>query len=168
MPILRRLELRDAPYMLEWMHDPNVVGYLQGDFIAKTMEDCYAFIRFSWDDKENMHLAIENNMGEYMGTVSLKNIDRNVHSAEFAIAIRRCAMGTGLSKKAMQETMYIGFKTLGLTNIYWCVSPKNKRAVCFYSKNGYKEVPAELLKIKRGVYSSKQIQEHIWYQVNSE
>ena len=42
---LRDLELKDAPLMLEWMHDENVVEKLRGKFKEKTIEDCKSFIK---------------------------------------------------------------------------------------------------------------------------
>ena len=44
---LRKLELKDAPLMLEWMHDPDVVGKLKGNFLNKTLADAETFIRAS-------------------------------------------------------------------------------------------------------------------------
>ena len=41
---LRDLELKDAPLMLEWMHDENVVGKLKGNFKEKTLIDAEQFI----------------------------------------------------------------------------------------------------------------------------
>ena len=75
-----------------------------------------------------------------MGTVSLKHIHDG--KAEFAIAIRKCAMGKGISGDAMKEILNYGLDTLGLDQIYWCVSPDNRRAVRFYEKNGYRQIPA--------------------------
>ena len=34
---LRKLELKDAPLMLEWMHDETVVEDLHTDFASKTI-----------------------------------------------------------------------------------------------------------------------------------
>lgn len=45
---LRKLELKDAPLMLEWMHDPDVVQNMQADFAHKTLSDCENFIRVSY------------------------------------------------------------------------------------------------------------------------
>lgn len=58
-------------------------------------------------------------------------------NAEFAITICRDAMGMGYSKFGMHEIIRYGFEELDLANIYWCVSPENKRAIKFYDKNGY-------------------------------
>ena len=127
---LRKLELKDAPLMLEWMHDPDVVQNMQADFAHKTLSDCENFIRVSHTDDKNLHLAVVDDNNTYMGTVSLKNIEND--AAEFAITVRKNAMGKGFSKYAMSEIIRIGLEELNLKSIYWCVSPENKRAVKFY------------------------------------
>ena len=33
---LRKLEYKDIPYMLEWMHDPEMTRYLKYDFSTAT------------------------------------------------------------------------------------------------------------------------------------
>ena len=40
---LRRLEEKDCPLMLEWMHDTNVVRNLKNNFSDKKLEDCIIF-----------------------------------------------------------------------------------------------------------------------------
>lgn len=157
---LRRLELKDAPLMLEWMHDKSVVEDLRTNFLTKTMEDCENFIKGSWDDKNNWNVAIVDEDDIYMGTVSLKNIKEE--SAEFGITIRACAMGKGYSIWAMKEVLRIGFEESNLKQIYWCVSPDNKRAVRFYDKNGFERVEAVELGIIEG-YTQEQIDAYVWY-----
>ena len=132
---LRRLELKDARFMLEWMHDKSVVEDLRTNFLTKTIEDCENFIKNSWSDKDNWNVAIVDEEDVYMGTVSLKNIKET--SAEFGITIRACAMRKGYSIWAMKEIFRIGFEERKLKQIYWCVSPDNKRAVRFYDKNRF-------------------------------
>jgi diamine N-acetyltransferase len=146
---LRRLQMKDAPLMLEWMHDPSVVENLQTDFASKTIQDCENFIIAAQDCSKDLHLSIVDDKDEYMGTVSLKHIQNG--SAEFAIMVRKSAMGKGYSKYAMTEIIRIGFEELNLQSIYWCVSPENKRALRFYDKNGYQRVDATSL-IIGGVY----------------
>lgn len=158
---LRKLQLKDAPLMFEWMHDDFVVKALQTNFGEKTIEDCNQFILSSEDQTHNLHLAIVDDNDEYMGTVSLKNIENG--SAEFAIIVRKSAMGKGFSNFGMAEIIKIGFDDIGLDNVYWCVSPENIRAVRFYDRNNYNRIDADLLNI-RGGYSKEQIQTYIWYQ----
>lgn len=138
---LRKLELRDAPLMLEWMHDESVVCHLGANFAAKTIDDCRRFIEGSHTDEENLHLAVVNEEDEYMGTVSLKHLDRVNRWAEFAITVRTAAMGKGYSRYGMEKILEQGLKEQGLDAIYWCVSPENARAVRFYDKCGYRRIP---------------------------
>lgn len=160
---LRKLELKDAPFMYEWMHDKSVVEDLRTNFMIKTMEDCENFIKNSWNDKKNWNLAITDEADVYMGTISLKNIKEK--SAEFGITIRNCAMGKGYSIRAMKEVLKIGFEEMGLEKIFWCVSTENKRALRFYDKNGFARVDTiELLDIIEG-YTEEQIAEYVWYLV---
>jgi diamine N-acetyltransferase len=146
---LRRLELKDAELMLEWMHDPSVVENLQTDFASKTIADCEGFIISAQNGSKDLHLSIVDDDDKYRGTVSLKHIQNG--SAEFAITVCKSAMGKGYSKYAMTEIIRIGFEELNLQSVYWCVSPENKRAICFYDKNGYQRVDAISL-IIGGVY----------------
>ena len=150
---LRKLQEKDAPLMLEWMHDESVVAKLAANFAAKTLADCQNFIAASQGDTENLHLAIADDADTYMGTVSLKHIDRAAGTAEFAITVRACAMGKGFSRFGMERILKMGVAELGLPAIYWCVSPANARAVRFYDKNGYartNSVPATILQAYPG------------------
>ena len=129
---LRKLELKDAPLMLEWMHDETVVKDMQADFSSKTLEDCNHFILSSKDTRKNLHLAIVDENDEYMGTVSLKNIEED--KAEFAITVRKNAMGKGYSLFGMREIIKIGLGDMNLSSIYWYVDKNNQRAIKFYDK----------------------------------
>lgn len=165
---LRKLEKRDAALMLEWMHDPSVVENLQADFASKTIGDCERFIEEAVDERSYLHLAIADETDTYMGTVSLKHITDDC--AEFAITIRREAMGKGVSKYGMAEIIRIGLEEKKLRRIYWCVDPVNHRAVRFYDKNGYERIDLGqdegLLQhiMDQGGYSEDQIRTFIWYQ----
>ncbi len=157
---LRKLELKDAPLMLAWMHDKSVTGNLRTDFASKTLEDAEGFIRWSWEDKKNVNLAVASDEDEYMGTVSLKHIEDG--SAEFAITVRAEAMGRGYSWFGMESIIEKAFDEYGLESVYWCVSRDNVRAVRFYDKHNFHEVvdiPQRVLDRYNGVHNLK------WYSV---
>ena len=160
---LRMLKPEDAPLMLEWMHDNSIVYHMKKNFAAKTMADCISFIKTSQDTKDNLHLAIVNELDIYMGTVSLKHI--TAKTAEFGITVRKCAMGKGYSKFGMDAILKKGFTELGINIIYWCVSPKNRRAIRFYNKNGYKcgSFPDEA----KCFYAVGELYNYIWYSVTN-
>ncbi len=159
---LRLLKDKDAKYMLEWMHDSSVVKFLRADFGSKTIEDCVRFISNSRND-ENIHLAIVDEQDCYMGTVSLKHIIDD--SAEFAIAIRKGAMGKGYSKWAMNEIINLAFTKYHIKNVYWCVDVQNGRALRFYEKNGFKRVDSDIVNISEA-YTQEMIDKYIWFQVS--
>lgn len=157
---LRKLELKDAPLMLAWMHDKSVTEKLQADFASKTMADAEAFIRASWDSSTDLHLAIASDADEYMGTVSLKHIEER--SAEFAITVRAESMGKGYSWFGMESIIEKAFDELGLECVYWCVSRDNPRAVRFYDKHNFHEaldIPEKVLNRYEGMNDLK------WYSV---
>lgn len=150
---LRKLNIDDAEWMLEWMHDDNVVHDLSTDFSQKTIEDCLVFIDKSLYDKENLNLAIVDDNDVYMGTVSLKHINTRNCCAEFAITVRRTAMGKGFSIYGMNTILELGKKELGLNTIYWCVSKKNIRALRFYQKHEFEtcsEIPVDFEQFYHG------------------
>lgn len=157
---LRRLELKDAPLMLQWMHDNSVTEKLRTDFSNKNLQDCEAFIVASWENSNCIHLAIASDEDEYMGTVSLKSIEDG--SAEFAITVRTEAMGRGYSWFGMEEIINKAFNELNLDSVYWCVSRDNNRAVRFYDKHNFHEaldMPQKVLKRYDGIENLK------WYSV---
>jgi len=160
---LRRLEEKDAPLMLEWMHDEAVVRDMRTDFARKTLEDCISFIRASADTAKHLHLAIADDNDEYMGTVSLKNIADG--AAEFGITVRRCAMGRGFSFFGMRRVLAMGFEELGLERIYWCVSRNNTRACRFYDKHGFPEETESSPEILARYRETKDLK---WYSVRRE
>lgn len=144
---LRKLQCTDAPRMLAWMHDPSVVAHLGTNFAEKTLDDCKNFITWAESAPNDLHLAVADDADAYMGTVSLKHIDRTAGTAEFAITVCAQAMGKGYARFGMTEILRHGL-SMGLTAIYWCVSPKNERAVRFYDKCGYcrtRQVPEKIL-----------------------
>lgn len=163
---LRMLKKEDAIYMLEWMHDKYVVENMQTIFTSKTLKDCEQFIALSQKTKSDLHLAIVNDSDLYMGTVSLKHIHHNI--AEFAIAVRREAMGKGYAKFGMEQIIQIGFEKLHLKSIYWCVSKNNSRALRFYDKNKYHRVKINELHIENTKYTKQQMEEYIWYEIKKD
>ena len=134
--MLRRLEEKDVPFMLEWMHDSSVNCNFQYPFYEMTMEKVKEFIVNSFSE-ESQHFAITDEKDEYLGTISLKNISKKDCKAEYAIVTRKKAQGTGVAKRATQELINYAFEELGLHKIYLNVLADNMRARTFYEKCGF-------------------------------
>lgn len=138
---LRELQEKDAEYMLEWMHDKNVCSYLGKDFMHMTIENCQSFIRTAAQDDKNRHWAIVDDNDEYMGTISLKQIDQVNKRAEYAISCRSKAMGKGFSRKATARLFEIARDEFHLELIYLNVYDFNQRAQGMYRAVGFEPVP---------------------------
>ncbi len=140
--MIRRLEMKDLPHMYEWMHDEEVTRNLQADFAGFTRDDVSDFIKNAMEqneNSENVHFAIIDENDEYMGTISLKNINRKDKNAEYAIVTRKMAHGKGYAGEATRDILKLGFNTYGLEKIYLYVVTENIAANKFYKKCGFKE-----------------------------
>ncbi len=134
--MLRRLEKKDAPLMLEWMHDPEINCNFQADFASSTLESVLDFIDSSFQD-ETQNFAFVDENDEYLGTISLKHISHKNQNAEYAIVTRKKAQGTGAAREATKELLKYAFEELKLHKVYLNVLEENVRAQRLYEKCGF-------------------------------
>jgi len=133
---LRKLYLKDAKLMFEWMCDNDVTQYLHQDYSGFSIVDAENFIRDSEYLLDERHFAITNDEDEYIGTTSLRHIDKADGLAELAIVVRKKAMNKGYAWFGLVETLNTAFNCYGLDRVYWRVSRKNTRAIRFFKKHG--------------------------------
>ncbi|MBQ9832312.1 MAG: GNAT family N-acetyltransferase [Clostridia bacterium] len=133
---LRKLCDKDAPLMLEWIKAPDAVQNFRFDPDKMDMKSVLNFIQNSYSDTSR-HYAVADDNDEYLGTISLKNIDYHDENAEYAISMRECARGTGAAMFATKELLRIAFEELGLKKVYLNVYEDNMRARRFYEKVGF-------------------------------
>ena len=139
---LRPLEERDAPLMLEWMHDVEIQKSFKKKMIDATMNDALAFIRSARpsafiEDGMNLHFAIANCDDEYCGTISLKNVNNESKNAEYAIVIRKKAQGKGIAFQSTGLILRKAFFEYDLHRVYLNVYSNNERAIRLYEKSGF-------------------------------
>ncbi len=158
--ILRLLMEKDAERMLEWLHNDDIIRYLRFEGKNTTFESVIHFIQKAQNEMENLHYAIVDIKDEYLGTISLKKIDKEKKSAEYAICLHPNAVGTGTAKTATQHILDIAFNKLNLENVYLNVLDENKRAIQFYEKFGfqYTHISSEIIK--------EQFKSIRWYEIN--
>ena len=83
---LRNLCLKDAPGMFEWMTDPERAQHFSFIPGNVTMESVEGFINKAVQFSSDRHYAIVDDSDEYLGTISLKDINEDHKRAEYAIA----------------------------------------------------------------------------------
>ena len=133
---LRKLEKKDIPGMLEWMHEPETKRWFRFDAASMTEERAATFISGSFTEK-NRHYAIADHSDNYLGTISLEEIDRGNSHALYAISLRSCARGTNAALDATGLLLEIAFRELDLERVYLNVLSDNLRAKHFYEKAGF-------------------------------
>lgn len=134
---LRALQDKDAEGMLEWMTDPLIIRFFQFDATKVTVDSCLKFIASANHSPVCRHFAIADEEDNYLGTISLKNIDTEKKTAEYAISTRSCAHGTGAAMQATKELLNIAFGEMNLESVYLNVLVENLRANAFYKKVGF-------------------------------
>ena len=134
---LRPLKKKDVQAMLEWMHDPDINAVFSADFSKFTEQDVLRFIVSAQDETTAVHRACVDENDVYLGTVSLKHIDRLARNAEYAVSFGKYGQGTGAAQFATQKILELGFEELNLERIYLNVLSDNRRANRFYQKTGF-------------------------------
>lgn len=161
---LRELQKTDAKLMHILLNDKQVTHSLVLGRNFNAIENIIEFIESSWNNKKNIHLAISNEKDEYIGTISLKNIDYINRNAEYAIILRKEFWGQNVANIATDEILKYGFNKLNLKKIYLDVASINARAINFYEKYGFKKEGVFFKHIFiDGAYSDL-----IWYSIFSE
>ena len=75
MIILRKLQLKDVPLMLEWMHDEEAKHIFQNNFAEIDDVAAKKFVENSFREDQQHFAIVDDQDDEYLGTISLKNID---------------------------------------------------------------------------------------------
>jgi len=138
--IIRDLEMRDAEGMLEWMQDLSVNCFFQFDAEHMDYDKVSEFICNADREKQenqNYNWAVVNENDEYMGTISLKHVNEQAGTAEYAISMRKTAQGNGYAKRATKHVLKIAFEEWKLNRVYLNVISDNARAIRFYEKCGF-------------------------------
>lgn len=139
---LRALQEKDAPLMLEWMHDSEIQKGFKKDMLCASLNDTRNFcigskIPESLSQGDNLHFAIVDDSDEYLGTISLKSIDLDSKSAEYAIATRKKAHGKGVAYVATGLILKKAFCEYGLHRVYLNVFADNESAIKLYKRCGF-------------------------------
>ncbi len=142
---LRELHEKDAILMLEWMHNPVIQKSFKKNMLDANLEDT---IKFCISSKvptlgeiksgDSIHMAIVDENDEYLGTVSLKDINWDNMTAEYAITTREKVHGKGVAFKATGLILRKAFKEYGLHRVYLNVFSDNEAAIRLYERAGFR------------------------------
>lgn len=142
MILLRELKEEDAPLMLEWMHDVDIQKGFRKNMMDMTIETAKSFCqnaKFSHNllSGESLHFAIVDEKDEYLGTISLKNVDLFNKTAEYAIVVRKKTQGKKVAKTATMLLLKKAFYDYKLHKVYLSVLHYNIAAIHLYKSCGF-------------------------------
>lgn len=103
-------------------------------------EDALRFIEVAETEPiegKDIHYAIADEHDEYLGTISLKDVDLVARKAEFAISLRRKAQGIGVGTAATKMLLEMAFNKFELERVYLNVLSDNEKAIHLYEKCGF-------------------------------
>ena len=117
---LRPITLEDTPLIVRWRSDPRVYGTL-----FRQEERHRQWLReMVLSGKCDQFIIVDKAQNRSVGTVFLKEIDREHLRAEYAIFIgEETARGRGIGSEAARLMTDYGFRQLGLNRIYLCLPP---------------------------------------------
>jgi len=153
---LRPLSLKDAPDYCRWLADREVTQFLSRWFHQgpPTLKEEKEWIKKSFKEKDDLNFSIDSADGVHIGSVSLKDIDRENDHAEYGIFIGdKKYWGQGCGTEAGRLIIDYGFRKLKLHMIYLRMIGFNIRGEKSYRKIGFKPagVYRQAMKL-RGVY----------------
>lgn len=159
MVVLRKLCEKDADGMLSWMYNPQVQKGFRKDMSTNTQETVRSFIANACYEKKQggaIHFAVIDDSDEYMGTMTLKEIDVANNNAEVAYVICPENQGRGLGETGLKLLCQKAFEEYDFERLsleaYTDNPASNRLAIkcgfmlegvrrhCLYINNEYKDL----------------------------
>ena len=137
---LRPITLEDTPLIVRWRSDPQVYGTLFRQEPITEERHRQWLREMVLSGKCDQFIIVDKAQNRSVGTVFLKEIDREHLRAEYAIFIgEETARGRGVGSEAARLMTDYGFQQLGLNRIYLYVFASNVRAIASYRSAGFRE-----------------------------
>ena len=138
--VLRPITLEDTPLIVRWRSDPRVYGTLFRQEPITEERHRQWLREMVLSGKCDQFIIVDKAQNRPVGTVFLKEIDREHLRAEYAIFIgEETARGRGIGSEAARLMTDYGFQQLGLNRIYLYVFASNVRAIASYRSAGFRE-----------------------------
>ena len=138
--VLRRINASDTKNIVKWRNlgSVRVNLYTQTELTEKQQEEWLQTKVSTGLCAQYIIVVQENGAPIDIGTVFIKNIDRDSNKGEFGIFIgEEAARGKGYGKQAIRQMLAVGFGELGLNRIYLTVMADNLAAIEAYQDTGF-------------------------------
>ncbi len=135
---LRPLERDDAPTLLPWVNDPDVIATLIM-YTPKNLQSEIDFIERAYKSDTDIVLGIAlKGSDKLIGTTGLHRIDWKNRHCMFGILIGdKTEWGKGYGTETTRLMVNYAFGTLGMHRVWLHVYEYNQRAIRAYEKAGF-------------------------------
>ncbi|RDU57864.1 UDP-4-amino-4,6-dideoxy-N-acetyl-beta-L-altrosamine N-acetyltransferase [Helicobacter sp. MIT 99-5507] len=137
-----KLNCNDKLKILDMRNDARVSKYMFFDRKI-TKKEHFEFIKKLDSTRDRIYFAIKDKKDEILGVISLTNISNL--SAYIGIYTNP-NINTSNGNLLMQVIKYIGFKEIGLKQLFAQCLKDNRKALRFYEKEGFKEIKTNYIK----------------------
>ena len=96
-----------------------------------------AWVRKTREENAQAFSLIEKSSGDFIGNIELMGVTGA--QAELGIALTAKKQNAGFGTEAVSALTSYGFGALGLERIFLRTNPKNARAICVYTRCGFRE-----------------------------
>lgn len=136
--LLRPITMEDTPLIVKWRSLPSVYMNLYSRKPI-TFAEHEGWMRNNvLTGKCAQFIIVDKKMQMPVGSVFIKNIDRQAQKGEYGIFIgEESARGKGFGSEAARLMLQYGFGTMGLHRIYLSVFAYNQAAIHSYHRAGF-------------------------------
>lgn len=132
---LRKFELSDIDYKIDWINDPENNRYLHYNIPLEKEKTITWFLTKDNSKRKDYTILYNDNP---VGVIGLLNIDFENLKAEYYITLgSKEHKRMGISSKATEILLNEAFKKMKLNKLYLNVDADNLNACKFYEKNGF-------------------------------
>lgn len=129
----------DLTNYLKGINDRELTKYLEAGKRRHTTKDLQDHIsRMNTSENHRLFGILLNGTGEYIGNITLDNIDMSNRKAEVGIFLWR-HYGMGYATEAINLLVYYAFTYLNLNKLYAGAVVQNYSAVALFKKCGFEE-----------------------------
>lgn len=135
--ILRAIEEKDAPMLMEMINDPEIENAVVGYAYPVSLADQKQWIA-SLKNEKTLRYAIDAD-GEFAGTAFVSSLDLKNRTGNMNIKLMKSAQGKGIASRAMKLVIEYCFNELNLNCVTANVIQRNEASRKLWEKLGFKK-----------------------------
>lgn len=132
------LDIKEMEMVLRWRNNKSVRKWMYQSHIISPDEHIH-FIDKLKEDNKNFYWLVKNNVGEYMGVISLNRVDFSNKNAYLGVYSNSDCKKSGAGSLLIGCLKELVFEKLNFHSLKLEVIANNEQAVTFYKKLGFSE-----------------------------